>query len=43
MAGIPPERETPEVVRGTPLLLQLYVIFYMLPKIDQALALKPKG
>lgn len=30
-----------EVVRGTPLLLQLYVIFYMLPKIDQALALTP--
>jgi len=30
-----------EVVRGTPLLLQLYVIFYMLPKIDPMLALEP--
>lgn len=30
-----------EVVRGTPLLLQLYVIFYMLPKIDPILALQP--
>jgi polar amino acid transport system substrate-binding protein len=30
-----------EVVRGTPLLLQLYVIFYMLPKIDPILALEP--
>lgn len=30
-----------EVVRGTPLLLQLYVIFYMLPKIAPFLALEP--
>lgn len=30
-----------EVVRGTPLLLQLYVIFYMLPKIAPVLALEP--
>ena len=30
-----------EVVRGTPLLLQLYLIFYMLPKIDPMLALEP--
>jgi polar amino acid transport system substrate-binding protein len=30
-----------EVIRGTPLLLQLYVIFYMLPKIDPILALTP--
>ncbi|MBA4066913.1 MAG: amino acid ABC transporter permease [Isosphaera sp.] len=30
-----------EVVRGTPLLLQLYVIFYMLPKIDPVFALDP--
>lgn len=30
-----------EVIRGTPLLLQLYVIFYMLPKIDPILALEP--
>jgi len=30
-----------EVIRGTPLLLQLYVIFYMLPKIDPILALHP--
>ncbi|MFO0802161.1 MAG: ABC transporter substrate-binding protein/permease [Gemmataceae bacterium] len=30
-----------EVVRGTPLLLQLYVIFYMLPKIDPMLSLEP--
>jgi polar amino acid transport system substrate-binding protein len=30
-----------EVVRGTPLLLQLYVIFYMLPKISPMLALDP--
>ncbi|HET6574231.1 MAG TPA: ABC transporter substrate-binding protein/permease [Fimbriiglobus sp.] len=30
-----------EVIRGTPLLLQLYVIFYMLPKALPALALDP--
>jgi polar amino acid transport system substrate-binding protein len=30
-----------EVIRGTPLLLQLYVIFYMLPKIHPMLALDP--
>jgi polar amino acid transport system substrate-binding protein len=30
-----------EVVRGTPLLLQLYVLFYMLPKIAPFLALEP--
>jgi polar amino acid transport system substrate-binding protein len=30
-----------EVIRGTPLLLQLYVIFYMLPKIDPVFALSP--
>lgn len=30
-----------EVVRGTPLLLQLYVIFYMLPKAVPFLALDP--
>jgi polar amino acid transport system substrate-binding protein len=30
-----------EVIRGTPLLLQLYVIFYMLPKIHPVLALTP--
>ncbi len=30
-----------EVVRGTPLMLQLFVIFYMLPKIDPALSLSP--
>ncbi len=30
-----------EVVRGTPLLLQLYVLFYMLPKIAPILALEP--
>ena len=30
-----------EVIRGTPLLLQLYVIFYMLPKAFPALALDP--
>jgi polar amino acid transport system substrate-binding protein len=30
-----------EVMRGTPLLLQLYVIFYMLPKVVPFLALDP--
>jgi polar amino acid transport system substrate-binding protein len=30
-----------EVIRGTPLLLQLYVIFYMLPKVAPFLALDP--
>ena len=30
-----------EVVRGTPLLLQLYFLFFMLPKIDPILALDP--
>jgi polar amino acid transport system substrate-binding protein len=30
-----------EVIRGTPLLLQLYVIFYMLPKIDPMFNLTP--
>ncbi|WP_439627162.1 ABC transporter substrate-binding protein/permease [Gemmata sp.] len=30
-----------EVLRGTPLLLQLYCVFYMLPQIDPHLALSP--
>ena len=30
-----------EVIRGTPLLLQLYFLFFMLPKIDPILALDP--
>lgn len=30
-----------EVLRGTPLLLQLYCVFYMLPHIDPHLALSP--
>jgi polar amino acid transport system substrate-binding protein len=30
-----------EVIRGTPLLLQLYFLFFMIPKIDPILALDP--
>jgi polar amino acid transport system substrate-binding protein len=30
-----------EVIRGTPLLLQLYFLFYMIPKIDPIFALDP--